>query len=99
MTATGNERAVARGEGCVMATIDEIRESRKDGYWGSPVDAYEAIEAEEHVDTLLTIVTALEQEIFLQTVRRDNHHAMSREYRELDIVVKILERVMNGGQP
>ena len=45
-----------------MTTVDDIRESRKDGYWGSPVDAYECIEAEAHVDALLLVIERLERE-------------------------------------
>ena len=33
--------------------VNEIRESREDGYWGSPMDDYECLEAEQHVDYLL----------------------------------------------
>jgi hypothetical protein len=42
-----------------MTTVDEIRESRKDGYWGSSVDGYECLEAEQHVDYLLAELDSL----------------------------------------
>lgn len=41
-------------------SVDAIRESRQDGYWGSPVDGYEALEAECHVDYLLTMIERLQ---------------------------------------
>ena len=43
-----------------MNGIEQIRESRKDGYWGLPVDGYECLEAERHVDYLLAQVDRLQ---------------------------------------
>lgn len=42
-----------------MNGIESIRESRRDGYWGSPGDDYECLEAERHVDYLLAEVDRL----------------------------------------
>lgn len=46
-----------------MNGIEQIRESRKDGYWGSPIDAYECPEAERHVDYLLAEVDRLHEKL------------------------------------
>jgi hypothetical protein len=42
-----------------MNGIEQIRQSRKDGYWGSSDDDYECLEAERHVDYLLAEVDRL----------------------------------------
>lgn len=42
-----------------MNGIESIRESRRDGYWVSPGDDYECLEAERHVDYLLAEVDRL----------------------------------------
>lgn len=46
-----------------MNGIEQIRESRKDGYWGSPQDGYECLEAERHVDYLLAEVDRLHKKL------------------------------------